>query len=181
VVAQAFGNEFLVGKSLKEIKDIYEIRDSRDALLKLMQSLELKGSVLYKNLNPRLITRALASPRSLIASKAPSVTEGEPGKKHLKSDRTTATFSAFLAQMEEHKMMSFEDAVRKITASPAKKFGIAGRGSIVEGGFADLVCFRGDEVKFTIVNGRVAEKESEFQAFLPGKVLRHEKIKKSAS
>ena len=65
--------------------------------------------------------------------------------------------------------MSFEDAIRKITVAPAKKFGIAGRGAIAEGNFADLVCFRGGEVKFTIVNGRVVEKENEFQAAFAGK------------
>jgi N-acyl-D-amino-acid deacylase len=77
-------------------------------------------------------------------------------------------------------MMPFEDAIRKITRDPAKKFGIAGRGTVAEGNFADLVCFRGSDVKFTIVNGRVAEKENEFQAALPGKTLRHPRIKKSS-
>ena len=77
-------------------------------------------------------------------------------------------------------MMPFEDAVRKITQDPAKKFGITGRGTIAEGNFADLVCFRGGEVKFTIVNGRVVEKESTFQEMLPGKTLRHPRVKKSS-
>ncbi len=72
IIAQAPGNEILVGKSLKEIKDIYEIQDDRDVLLRLMQALELKGSVLYKNLDANLIARAIASPRALIASNAPS-------------------------------------------------------------------------------------------------------------
>jgi N-acyl-D-amino-acid deacylase len=173
IVAQAPGNEFLVGKSLKEIKDIYEMKDGRDALLRLMQALQLKGGVLYKNLDATLIARAIGSKRSLIASGAPSIMEGMSEKKHFKSDRTTATFSAFLSHVEEHKTMSFDDAIRKITQAPARKFGIAGRGAIAEGNFADLVCFRGAEIKFTVVNGRVVEKESEFQSALPGKALRH--------
>jgi N-acyl-D-amino-acid deacylase len=173
IIAQAPGNEILVGKSLKEIKDIYEIHDSSDVLLRLMQALQLKGSVLYKNLNTELISRAIASPRSLIASNAPSVADRAPGMKHFKSDRATATFSIFLSLVEEKKMMPFEDAIRKITSEPGKKFGMVGRGDIKEGNFADLVCFRGNEVKFTIVNGRVVEKENEFQSLLPGRMLRH--------
>jgi N-acyl-D-amino-acid deacylase len=174
VIAQATGNESLVGKSLKDIMEIYELNDGRDALLRLMQTLGLKGSVLYKNLDAHLIARAIASPRSLIASSAPSIASGgSSGEKHLKSDRTTSTFSSFLSLVEERKLMPLEDAIRKITLAPAKKMGIAKRGTIAEGNYADLVCFRGGEVKFTIVNGRVVEKENEFQSALAGKILRH--------
>jgi N-acyl-D-amino-acid deacylase len=173
IVAQAPGSEFLVGKSLKEIREMYEMKDSRDALLRLMQTLHLKGSVLYKNLDAALIARAIASPRSLIASAAPSVPNTTSGEKHFKSERGTSTFSAFLALVEKNKMMPFEDAIKKITRDPAKKFNIAGRGVIKEGNFADLVCLRGDEVKFTVVNGRVVEKTDDFQGVFPGKTLRH--------
>jgi len=177
IIAEASGNESLVGKSLREIKDIYEVKDSRDALLRLMQALELKGSVLYKNLDPGLIAKAITSPRSLIASNAPSVAASAPGEKHVKSDRTTATFSAFLALVEEQKMMPFEAAIKKLTQDPAHLFGITGRGAVIEGNYADFVCFRGNEVKFTIVNGRVVEKENAFQSALPGKILRHPPVK----
>jgi N-acyl-D-aspartate/D-glutamate deacylase len=172
-VAQAPGSEFLVGRSLKEIAEMYEMNDSRDALLRLMQAMQLKGSVLYKNLDAALIARAIASPRSLIASAAPSVPDAPSGEKHFKSERSTSTFSAFLSLVEENKTMPFEDAIKKITRDPAKKFGIADRGAIKEGNIADLVCLRGNEIKFTVVNGRVVEKENEFQALFPGKTLRH--------
>lgn len=170
-IAQAPGNEILVGRTLTEIKEIYEIDDGRDVLLRLMQALQLKGSVLYKNLNSDLIARALASKRSLVASSAPSVGDRAQGIKHFTSDRASATFSAFLALAEEKKM-PLEDAVRKITRDPARIFGLASRGEIKEGNYADLVCFRGGEVKFTVVNGRVVEKENEFQSVFPGRTLR---------
>jgi N-acyl-D-aspartate/D-glutamate deacylase len=173
IVAQAPGSEFLVGKSLKEIGEMYEMKDSRDALLRLMQAIRLRGSVLYKNLDAAFIARAIASPRSLIASNAPSVSDTMSGEKHFKSERSASTFSAFLSFVEENKTMSFEDAVKKITLVPAKKFGIADRGVVKEGNFADLVCLRGNEVKFIVVNGRVVEKENEFQAVFSGKTLRH--------
>jgi N-acyl-D-aspartate/D-glutamate deacylase len=176
-IAQAPGNEILVGRSLREIKDIYGVGDGRDALLRLMQALQLKGSVLYKNLDAHLIARAIGSSRSLIASNAPSIVEGMPGIKHYKSGRTTPTFSSFLSLVEEQKLMSFEDAIRKITLAPARKFGIVGRGEIVEGNFADLVCFRGSEIKFTIVNGHLVERDDKISRTLPGTILRHPKGK----
>lgn len=173
VIAQAPGNEILVGRSLAEIREIYEVDDSRDALVRLMQALQLKGSVLYRNLDPALIARALASKRSLIGSNAPSVGGGASGQKHFKSDRTTSTFSAFLSMVEGQKMMTFTDAVRKLTLAPATKFGLKGRGTVKEGNYADLVCVRGSEVKFTVVNGRVVENDGKSQAALPGRTLRH--------
>ncbi len=172
-ITHAPGSEFLVGRSLQEIKALYEVDDSRDALLRLMQAMQLKGSVLYKNLDAALIARALASPRSLIGSAAPSIPPVVSGEKHLRSDRSSATFSAFLALAEDQKLMPLADAIKKITREPAKKFGIAGRGAVIEGGFADLACFRGGEVKFTVVNGHIAEKENEFMAVFPGNILRH--------
>lgn len=177
IIAQASGNEILVGRSLREIKEIYGVDDACDALLRLMQALRLKGSVLYKNLDPDLIARSIASKRSLIASDAPSFADRTLGAKHFKSDRTTSTFSAFLSLAQEQEMMSFEDAVRKITRDTAKKFGIVGRGAVAEGNYADLVCLRGAEIKFVIVNGRVVEKANEFQDQFAGRALRHPKIK----
>ena len=138
-----------------------------------MQALQLKATILYKNLDARLIARAITSPRSLIASNAPSVSEGTPGIKHYKSPQMTATFSSFLSLVEEQKLMSFEDAIRKLTTSPAKKFGMPGKGEIIEGNFADFVCFRGTEIKFTVVNGRIIDQKNIF----PGKILRHPKGK----
>jgi N-acyl-D-aspartate/D-glutamate deacylase len=177
IIAQAPGNDILVGRSLREIKEIYEVQDGRDALLRLMQALQLKGSVLYKNLDEKLIARAIASPRSLIGSNAPSVVEGMAGMKHHKSGRGTATFSSFLSLVEEQKLMPFEEAIRKITLAPAKKFAIAGRGEIIEGNFADFVCFRPGEVKFTVVNGRLVEQAGKTPQVFPGNILRHPKGK----
>ena len=177
-IAQAPGNDFLVGKSLREIREIYEMNDSRDALLRLMQAMQLKGIVLYKNLDAALIARAIASKRSLIASNAPSFIDGQPGRKHFKSERTTATFSTFLSLVEEQKIMPFEDAIRKITRDPAKKFGITAEGDNRRE-FCRSGLFPRREVKFTIVNGRVVEKGKRIQAKFPGKTLRHPADKKN--
>jgi N-acyl-D-amino-acid deacylase len=172
IIAQAPANDFLVGKSLREIRQIYETKDACDALLKLMAAMNMKGAVLYQNLDPALALKAIASKRSFIASNAPSFDEG--GKyKQLKSTRTTSTFAQFLSLVEQEKLMPFDEAIRKITSEPAKMFDIPERGEIKEGNFADLVCFRGGEVRFTIVNGVVVYSDGIFQKKFPGKALRH--------
>src|SRR5258708_463440 len=96
VIPLAPNNYFLVGKSLAEIKHMYGLADGRDALLHLMITTKLKGGVLYKKLNEGVITRALMSSRSFVASNAPSFhfapERGERGKQ-MKSERTTSTFT----------------------------------------------------------------------------------------
>lgn len=173
IIAQAPGNDFLVGKSLTAVKEMYGVRDGREALVRLMVTMNMRGGILYRNIASDLTTRAMVSARSFIASNAPSFAEGLTRGKQLKSERTTRTFTDFLAMVEQGKLMPLEKAIAKITALPAKKFNLALRGTIVEGNFADLTCFRGSEIKFTVVNGRVAMRNGEYKGVCAGKALRH--------
>jgi N-acyl-D-aspartate/D-glutamate deacylase len=87
--------------------------------------------------------------------------------------RYYGTFPRVLARyVRKGRVLSLEDAVRKMTSLPARRFGLAGRGTIEPGAFADLVLFdavrvedratyerphafaRGIEA--VVVNGRVA-------------------------
>jgi len=186
-VAQAPGNDFLVGKTLRQLQEMYGVKDSREALLKLMVATKMRGIALYENLNVDLMKKAIVSSRALIASNAPSFDNsagaggaGASGNRQLKSDRTTQTFTRFLELVERDNLMPLADAVRKITYEPARKFGllstgagVAGRGEIKEGNYADLACWKNGEVKFTIVNGKVVMKDGAFQNKFPGKALRH--------
>ncbi|HEX4104157.1 MAG TPA: amidohydrolase family protein [Candidatus Paceibacterota bacterium] len=171
LVAQAPGNEIFVGKSLRDIKEMYDLKDGHDALIKLMRATELRGTVLYKVLNMDLIRKALKSPHALVASNAPSFADAAGGKQ-IKSKRATSTFTKFLSMAEQEHLMPLADAVRKITYEPAKKFGFTNRGIIKEGNIADLACFKNGEIKFTVVGGKVAMKDGAFREKFPGKVLR---------
>ncbi len=171
VIAQAPGNDFLVGKSLREAGDIYGIKEARETMLRLMIETRLRGIILAKVLDSDLTRQALASRHSFIASSAPSFGVMK-GHTQLKTERTTSTFAAFLS-LAEHGLLPLQDAIRKITREPARTFNLALRGEIGEGNFADLACFKNGEFKFTVVNGKVAVKEGEFQNIYAGKALRH--------
>lgn len=170
VVAQATGNDSLVGQSLGELMESYYFADPREALLKLMLTTKLKASILYKNINADLIRRGLLHRRSLIASNAASFGDK---RKMEKPERASQTFTKFLSLIENEKIMPLEEGIRKITAEPARKFRLRGRGEIKEGNFADLVCFRGSEIRFTIVNGIVEYKEGAMTGTLAGRPLKH--------
>ena len=91
-VAQAPGNEFLIGKPLNVLCEMYGVKDGREALLKLMLTTKLRGVALYKNLDESLVKKAVMSKRALIASNAPSFgNDTLSPERQLKSDRTTST------------------------------------------------------------------------------------------
>lgn len=177
IIAQAPGNDFLVGKSLAAVKEMYGEKDGREALIRLMIAMKLRGGILYRNLASHLAKRAMASPRSLIASNAPSFAARTTHDKQLKSERTTSTFTQFLKMAEEEHLMPLQEAVAKITAEPARLFNLPQRGVVAEGNFADLTCFKGGEVIFTVVNGKVAMQNGEFRGVRAGKALRRHTVK----
>ena len=69
--------------------------------------------------------------------------------------------------------MPLAEAIRKITLAPAATFGLAKRGEIKEGNFADLVLFQNDAIRTVIVNGRIALRDGIVQNNLAGHILRH--------
>jgi N-acyl-D-aspartate/D-glutamate deacylase len=86
--------------------------------------------------------------------------------------RYYGTFPRVLARyVREERCIDLSAAIRKMTAIPAERFGLAGRGRIAEGAFADLVLFDPDRVadeatferphafasgiELVVVNGRV--------------------------
>lgn len=169
-VAQAPRNDILVGKTLQDIMKIFSVANTKKALLKLMATTRMRAVVHYKNLNTALVKEALKSPHALIASHAPSFGEK---KSFLKSDRSTSTFTQFLKLVEKEKWLSMEDAVRRITAIPARKLGLKGRGEVKEGNIADLTVFRGGEVKWVVVGGALAVANGEITPARNGKILKH--------
>jgi N-acyl-D-amino-acid deacylase len=87
--------------------------------------------------------------------------------------RYYGTFPRILGTyVRRERLLSLEDAVRKMTALPARRFGLAGRGTIEPGALADLVLFDpariadratyerphafADGVDVVVVNGQVA-------------------------
>jgi N-acyl-D-amino-acid deacylase len=174
-IAQAPANNFLVGKTLRDLKEMYGVKDAREALLKVMAAMDLRGVALYKNIDKDLLMKAIRSKRSFISSNAPSFSESKKIKQ-LKSERTKGTFTKFLSLVEKDGIMPLDEAIRKITLAPARKFGLAGRGEIKEGNFADLTCFKDGVIKFTVVNGQVAVKNDEFQNVFAGRAFRHDSL-----
>ena len=173
-VARAPGHEFLIGKTLSELCEVYSTVDTREAFVGLCATTGVRGTMLCRNLDEGALRDSLASPHSFIASNAPGFNGAPPGNM-VRSDRTTSTFTKFLGMVQDENLLPLKDAVRKLSYEPASFFGLAGRGELREGAIADLACFKGSEVRFTVVGGTVAVKDGEFQGIHNGKVLRRGK------
>ena len=96
-------------------------------------------------------------------------------------------FPCYLRRVRETGILPIQEAVRKITSSPARKFRLTDRGLLSEGYFADIVIWnperitdKGNQleprqypegVNYVIVNGSLVVDENSHTGKLPGKVL----------
>ncbi len=127
IVADARGQEYLIGKSLLELSRNRE-KDIVSVVLDIMESTKMKAMLMSKSLNINLLLPLLTHPRSLIGSNSASLPSSKQGKK-LKLERTFSTFTKYL-EIVLNQGIPMESAIKKITSFPAQIFGLKNRGII---------------------------------------------------
>jgi N-acyl-D-amino-acid deacylase len=140
------------------------------------------AGAIYWQMQEEDLRRILTWPDSMIGS------DGLPHD-DVPHPRLWGTFPRVLGHFSrDEKLFSLEQAVRKMTSIAARVFGLAGRGSIAEGNFADLALFDAetvlDEATFehpkrpargirrVIVNGATVWSDGKWSGAKPGRVLR---------
>jgi N-acyl-D-amino-acid deacylase len=156
--------------------------DAVDAICDLLIAEDLRPNQVTSGPTTDSLPPFLAHPLSMVGSDSTFVGERP-------SPRTYGTFPRILGEfVREKRVMPLEQAVRKMTATPAARLGLADRGLLRDGMKADLVVFDPDTVSATatyeeprsypvgidwvIVNGEVVVAEDEHTGALPGLVLR---------
>lgn len=108
------------------------------------------------------------------------------GKLH---PRFNGTYPRILGKyVREEKILTLEQAIRKMTSFPAQTLGLYDRGIIREGMWADLVIFDPDTIidratytdphqypdgiHYVIINGEIVVKDKQHTTVKPGKILR---------
>jgi N-acyl-D-amino-acid deacylase len=162
--------------------------DPLDAAIDLIVSEQGKGYMILFQLDEADLRRALVHPHVMIGSDGSSLaTDGElgEGKPH---PRSYGTFPRVLGRYaREEGVLGLPEAVRKMTALPADRLGLADRGVLREGARADVVAFDAARVadratyeephryaagiEYVLVNGRVVVERGEHTGALPGRVL----------
>ena len=132
------------------------------------------------------VRRVLAFPHTMIGS------DGLPHDSH-PHPRLWGTFPRVLGHyVRDVGLFSLEEAVRRMTSLPADRFGLAGRGRIAPGAFADIVVFDADEIEdratfdapttpaagidLVLVNGRIVWRDGAPTGERPGRALRRQDL-----
>jgi N-acyl-D-amino-acid deacylase len=187
VVASYRPDPSLNGLSMKQVAAKLVGADSADAQLEAARRMMLAGgaSMVYHFMSDEDVDRIMRHPFVGFASDAGVLTFGS-GAPHPRGYGNAARVLGLYVR--EKKVLSLEEAVRRMTSLPAGHFRFADRGLIKEGLAADLVVFDpatvADAATFekphayasgiphVIVNGVVVVKGGEHTNARPGAVLR---------
>ena len=139
-VASHRADPSLNGLTMKQVAAKVVGTDDTDAQLEAARRMMIAGgaSMVYHFMGDADIERIMKHPQVGIASDSGVLTPGS-GVPHPRGYGNTARVLG--AYVRERRVLTLEEAVRKMTSLPARHFGFAGRGSIGEGQAADLVLF----------------------------------------
>lgn len=186
-IAAAQWDTSLAGRHLGEITQTWKgtttFEDAADVVIEMVE----KGgaSAIYHAMSEEDVERILASPYTMVAS------DGEVSifGRNSPHPRGYGTFPRVLGRyVRERKLLSLEEAVRKMTSMPAGRVGLLDRGILRPGMKADLVLFDpatvADQATFAdphqypvgvslvVVNGGIAFHDGTVSATRSGRVLR---------
>ena len=175
------------GKTLEEIlKEKGRLSDPYEELLDWL--LEVKGdaAMVVFTMDEEDVKTVISHPLSSIISDSWATTPTAGGKPH---PRAYGTFPRVIRKyVREEKLLSLEEAIRKMTSLPAGKIRLQDRGLIKEGFWADIVIFNPDKIrdkatyrnphqypegiKYVIVNGQIVVESGKLTGRKPGKVIK---------
>ncbi len=181
-------DESLDGRSVAEIAD-KNGKDPCETAFDLMEA-EPALRATYFALSEDDVRTVLKHPLMRIGSDSYALADHgilAMGKPH---PRCYGTFPRVLGRYSRDEgLFPLEEAVRKMTSMSADKIGLAGRGVLEEGAFADVAVFNPETVidratfedphqypvgiDYVIVNGQVVVENGSYTGQLAGKVLRH--------
>jgi N-acyl-D-amino-acid deacylase len=177
------------GKRLDEVARMRgkpgSIEDAADTALWLVENGDCGG--IYFAISEDDIQRVLRHPASMVASDGQVVVFGRASP----HPRSYGTFARVLGRyVRELKVLTLEDAIRKMSSYPAQRLGLRDRGVLREGMKADVVLFDpaairdlstfeqphqyAQGVSLVVINGQVALENGAVTSARPGRVLRRQ-------
>lgn len=186
VVAYHEADTTLNGKSIEEVNLIKGRKHKAKAEAETVIDMMIAGgaSMVFHGMSEEDIKRIMQYPFNMFASDASIRIYGE-GAPHPRGFGTNARVLS--KYVREEKIITLEEAVRRMTSLPAQKFGLNNRGLLREGFAADILIFNDKEVRdlstyenphayskgfsWVIVNGQVVVENGKHLGTRSGKAL----------
>ena len=182
------------GKTLTEVAEIHGKSPEETAMDLVVADGSRVGTV-YFLMSEENIKKQVALPYMSFGSDAGSLSPEGVFLNSSTHPRAYGNFSRLLGKyVREEKIISIEEAVRKLTSLPATNFKIKKRGSLTEGFYADLAIFNPETIQdhatfaephqlstgmiHVFVNGEQVLKNGSHTGALPGRVVRGPGYKK---
>jgi N-acyl-D-aspartate/D-glutamate deacylase len=181
-------NAGLVGKSIADIAK-EQGKDPADTAFDLVAQGQGRVMAIYHMMSEQDIETALRFPWTSIGSDAGAAVESGGGDATgLPHPRSYGNFPRVIARyVRERKVLTLEEAIRKMTSWPATRMRLEGRGSIAAGLWADAVVFDYDKIQdratyleptlspdgieYVLVNGQVVIDHGKHTGAKPGKIM----------
>jgi len=194
-------NTDLIGKNFAEIARMKGANDPFDAYFDLLIDEKGDASALFYYISEDDIRTVLKFHLMMVSTDGSAYAPyGALGRIDGYSPCSYGEYPYILERyVREEKILSLQEAIRKMTSFPAQKLRLNDRGLIREGMWADMVVFDIDKIKdkatsrypytfplanyphkypegidYVLVNGQVVIENGEHKGVLPGKVLRHQ-------
>lgn len=174
------------GKSIEQVnllmKRKHKAKEETETVMDMMQ----KGGagMVFHGMSEEDVTHIMQYPFNMFASDASIRVFGE-GAPHPRSYGTNARVLSNYVRNE--KLISLEEAVRRMTSLPAQKFGLTGRGLLREGYAADILIFDENNVQdlstyekphayskgfnYVLVNGKIVVENEKHLGIRSGRAL----------
>lgn len=181
-------NRTLARRKIVEIAESQE-KSIEDAIVDILIASEGRVIVSMEVLSEENIEKALKHPASIVATNGSGYRDDHGKTGEVVHPRSFGTFPRILAgYVLGKRILSWEEAIRKMTGTPAQKFGLEKRGLLKEKYFADIVILDRDRIRdmatpenpyqynkgieAVLVNGRIALQNEDYNDGRFGTVIR---------
>ena len=146
IVAASTLSKMLSRRKISEIA-ILQGKSPEETLLDFLIASKGRAIVSLKVLSEKNVLKAIQHPFSIISSNGVGYDVDHKKTGELVHPRNFGTFPKVFAEyVRKQKVLSWEEAVHKMSGKPAMKFQLKNRGLLREGYFADIVVFQPDVI-----------------------------------
>jgi len=176
----------IITKNIAEITKIKGLSNDFETVFNLLIDNKLGVQITIKSMGDEDIRRIMISRYQMVGTDGSGIPAAiSSGAFH---PRFFGTYPRILGKyVREEKILTLEQAIRKMSSFPAQRLGLQDRGLIIEGNWADLVIFDPDKVidkatyeqpyqlpegiPYVIVNGVIVVERGKKNRKAPGKVI----------